>query len=382
MFTVGAPLSSTLTVPATSRATVDLQRIAGAGRDVFTVVSADQPVGAEETVYRDGKDFSSALGVGAPQKTWYLAEGYTGQTFHESIKIFNPGMAPAHAVLRLLPFNGRPATTVSEQIAARSGLVIDANAVVRGQSLSATVDSDQPVVVDRLLTFGPDGYGATEQTATGTPANTWLFAEGSSANGFETFFTILNPSTSRRATVTATFYDQKGAVLGHQSVLIDAHRRGNIRLNDVLHASGVATILTGDSPIVAERPMYFGPPNGSGPSGGSDVFGRNGGGTRWLFPEGDTAGNAREFLLFENPTTNQAPVTVSFFTATGRAVPFTLLLPPRSRTTLDVLRTVSALPAGQHAALVTSINAVPIVVEQSIYHNGFSAGDGTEGIAQ
>jgi hypothetical protein len=182
--------------------------------------------------------------------------------------------------------------------------------------------------------------------------------------------------------VTATFYNQKGAVLGTRTILVDAHRRGNVKLNDVVHATGVATILTSDVPIVAERPMYFGAPNGSGPSGGSDVFGRNGGGTRWLFPEGDTGGSAREFLLFENPTAEQAPVSVTFFTSGGQAIPFTLLLPPRGRSTVDVLRSVSALAPGQHSAQVTSINAVPIVVEQSIYHNGFSAGDGTEGIAQ
>jgi hypothetical protein len=238
-----------------------------------------------------------------------------------------------------------------------------------------------PVVVDRLQTFGRDGYGATEGAGIRTPASAWLFAEGSTLNGFETFLTVLNPSTAQPATVTASFFDQHGASLASQTIVIEPRRRGNIRLNDLVHASGIATVLTSQVPVVAERPFYFGPPNVAA-TGGSDVFGRNGGGVSWLFPEGETAGTSREFLLLLNPGNVVAQVTVRFFGTGGQMVEQQLALPAKSRATLDVLRDVPALPPGQHSALVQSTNGVPIIAEQSIYADGFAGGDGVAGIAQ
>jgi hypothetical protein len=357
--------------------------VVGPNRDVFTMITADRKIGAEETVYRNGQDFSSTIGTSAPLHTWYLAEGYTGLTFHEYIRIFNPGTSVASADLRLLPFNGRPATSVQETINAQSGLIVDVNAIEPGLSLSAIVDSDQPVVVDRLITFGPGGYGATEQMGSNTPSSTWLFAEGSTLNNFETYLTILNPSSSQPAAVTATFFDRAGNVLGNDTILIDPLRRGNIKVNDIVRSSGIATILTSNIPVVAERPLYFGAPNSAtAAAGGSDVFGRNGGGVSWLFPEGETGSGTTEFLLLQNPSTQTAEVRVRFYNANGQTVDHSLVLPAKSRATIDVIRDVPALPSGAHGSLVTSTNGVPIIAEQSIYMNNFATGDGTAGIAQ
>ncbi|HWE63557.1 MAG TPA: hypothetical protein VHB98_17730, partial [Chloroflexota bacterium] len=381
MFTSGTPVPYSTTVPANSRATVDVGSIVGAGHDVFTMITADRKIGAEQTIFRAGQDFSTTVGVSAPSNDWYLAEGYTGLTFHEYVRIFNPGTTVANAELRLLPFNGRPATTVAETVAPRSGLIVDVNTIVPGASLSAIVNSDQPVVVDRLITFGSGGYGATEQMGSTTASNTWLFAEGSTVNNFETYLTILNPSTSRQAVVTATFFDLFGNVLGNDTIVVDALHRGNIKVNDTVHSSGIATIVTSNVPVFVERPLYFGSPNGAA-AGGSDVFGRNGGGVSWLFPEGNTGGSFREFLLLENPSLETATVRVRFYQPTGQTVDYTVTVPARSRATIDVLRDLPALTPGQQSALVTSTNGVPIIAEQSIYSDNFSKGDGAAGIAQ
>ena len=383
MFAAGPPLPYSTVVPPNSRSTIDVDGVVGPGRAVFTTLTADRPIGAEETVYRPAGDFSSAVGVGAPLTTWYLAEGYTGLSFHEYLRIFNPGLAPARAYIQLLPFNGHAPLAITRLVGPQSGVVLDLNTLLPNRSLSAIVQSDQPVVVDRLQTFGANAYGATEGTGIGTPASTWLFAEGSTLHTFETFLTVLNPDPSRRATVTATCFDATGRVLANKTILIDAHRRGNIPLNDLVHSSGVATILSSSIPVVAERPFYFGAPNGrTARAGGSDVFGRNGGGVRWLFPEGDTRAGALEFFALLNPGQQPAEVRVRFYTTGGVIVDRALTLPPRSRQTLDVRRDMPTLPAGQHSALVTATNGVPIVVEQSIYTDNFAKGDGIAGIAQ
>jgi hypothetical protein len=381
MFTSGAPVPYSTTVPANSRLTVGVGNIVGSGRDVFTMITADRKIGAEQTIYRNGQDFSQAIGVSAPLKTWYLAEGYTGLTFHEYIRIFNPGTTVANADLRLLPFNGRPATAVPETVNPQSGLIVDVNSIMPGQSLSAIVNSDQPVVVDRLITFGPGGYGATEQMGSNTASNTWLFAEGSTLNNFETYLTVLNPNSSQLATVTATFFDRFGNVLGNDTIVIDPLHRGNIKVNDFVRSSGIATIVTSTLPVFVERPLYFGSPNGAA-AGGSDVFGRNGGGVNWLFPEGNTGGSFREFLLLENPSLQTATVRVRFYQLNGQTVDYTVSVPAKSRATVDVLKDVTTLTPGQHSALVSATNGVPIIAEQSIYSDNFSKGDGAAGIAQ
>ncbi len=383
MFTSGSPMPYSMVVGADSRATVNVGSIVGAGRAVFTMLTADRKIGASETVFRNGQDFSSTSGASAPLRTWYLAEGYTGLSFHEYIRIFNPGIGQAHVDLRLLPFNGRPATSLIELLAAQTGTIVDVNAIESGLSLSAIVSSDQPVVVERLMTFGPGGYGATEQVGASAPSSTWLFAEGSTVNNFETYYTILNPSSSQLAAVTATFFDQAGNVLANTTVLINPLRRGNIKVNDLLRSSGIATILTSNIPVVAERPLYFGSPNSStAGSGGSDVFGRNGGGVSWLFPEGNTSAGYTEFLLLQNPSARPAPVTVRFFETNGQTVDYGVTLPGKSRTTVDVLRNVPTLPPGLHGSIVQSTNGVPIIAEQSIYSDNFTKGDGEAGISQ
>ena len=380
LFASGPPAGTSLTVPANSRASLDPSSIVGPGRQVFTQITADRRIGAEQTVYRDGRDFSSAIGVSTPGTTWYLAEGYTGLSFHESIRILNPGVVAARVTLTLLPANGQALRSFPELIGPQSGTVIDVNSLLPNQSLSAEVQSDHGVVVDRLITFGPGSYGATEQVGARTPSSTWLFAEGTTLNGFETYLTILNPSPAQPATVVASYYDRNGASLGSTTIEIAPRRRGTIKVNTFVRSSGIATILTSTVPVVAERPLYFGAPN-TGAAGGSDVFGRNGGGVRWLFPEGNTSGNFREFLLLQNPSSIAAQVRVRFYTTAGQIVDHTLVLQGRSRATLDVIRDVPGLPLGLHGALVTATNDVPIVAEQSIYADSFTKGDGVAGIS-
>ena len=174
-------------------------------------------------------------------------------------------------------------------------------------------------------------------------------------------------------------------MLANTTILINPLRRGNINsnVNDFVRSSGSATILTSNIPVVAERPLYFGSPNSSpSGSGGSDVFGRNGGSVNWLFPEGNTSAGYTEFLLLQNPSSRSAPVTVRFIETDGQIVDYGLTLPAKARATVDVLRDVPTLPPGTHGSLILSTDGVPIIAEQRIYSDNFAEGDGEAGIAQ
>ena len=65
MFTSGSPMPYQTVVAAGSRTTVDVGTIVGPGRAVFTMLTADRKIGASETVFRNGQDFSSTIGASA-----------------------------------------------------------------------------------------------------------------------------------------------------------------------------------------------------------------------------------------------------------------------------------------------------------------------------
>jgi len=372
--------AASFSVAAHSRLTLNLRSIIAAGAQFGLIVTSDRAISAGLTELRANADQWSAPGVSAASTTWYLAEGYTGLTFKEYITVLNPNLTPAVVTLHLLPFNGKPARAFTYTVAAQTELFVRVNDLMPRLSLSAIVTASQPIIAQRMMTFGTGGFGAHAKLGTTLSSANWYFAEGSTLNNFETFLTVLNPNPVLPASVTASYFSRDGASLGSQTIVIDPLHRGNFKLNDYVHSSAISTIVSANVPVVVERPMYFGPPNG-GPTGGSDVFGRNGTGTNWAFPEGNTA-SMREFLLLLNPSGTTAQVAVTFYTTSGTTVTTHVTVTPFTRLNIDVNRDVPNLPAGDHGVVVQSSNNVGIVVEQSIYDSTFRSGSSSQGIAR
>jgi len=373
----GAPRQVHFDVAAHSRATAILNTLAGANRVFGLRLTATQLVAAQLSVERHGRDNYGLLGVSAPHTGWYLAEGYTGLTFHETLAVLNPGGTPALVNLRLLPFGGRRARTVSVLVAPRRVRLIDVNRLMPGLSLSVIATSRTAIVVARRLTFSTGTYGITAQTGINIPATSWLFAEGATTTRFETFLTILNPNRVGTR-VTARFYGRTGALLGRRTIYVPGLHRANIKLNDVLHASGVASLVTSAQPIVVERPEYFGSPNGRRIAG-SDVFGRNGAGLRWTFPGGLDAGRS-EFLLLYNPSARMVTVDATGYGSNGRMVTRLFDVPPTTRVTVDVARMFKGLTV-QHGFVLRAANGLGFVAEQTLFAPNFSTLDSTQGAA-
>ena len=375
-----APFERQVTVAAHSRATVLLGQYVSGVSGFGLRLQANRVVAAQMVAHRGTRNPYSSLGSGALSTQWYLAEGYTGLSFHETLFVLNPNTARAVVQVRLLPFNGGTTRVATYHVAAERTISINVNAQYPGVSVAAVVNTDIPVSVERVLTFGRGGYGATANTGTALAATSWQFAEGSSANGFQTFFTILNPST-QPATVTALFFDTTGHLLGGHTILVASGHRGNIRINDTVHVSSVATTVTSNVPIVVERPLYFGDPN-NGRTGGSIVFGRNGTAQRWTFPEGDTAAGSHEFLLALNPNASPLPLQATFYLENGQTVTQNVTVPAGARLTIAVDRDVPGLPASIHGTRLASTNGRGFIAEQSVYNADLSAGYSAAGLAQ
>ncbi len=378
-FSNGATYTRLVDVAPTSQKTVAVSDLVRATGSFGLMLTADRQMTAQLTLNRDGKDGDSLLGTTGLDTRWYLAEGYTGLTFHETVSILNPDFHnPAHIVLHLLPFSCRQRRNVAVVVAPHSSRVVDINSLMPAQSLSIIVSSDRGVMVARTLTFSNDGYGMTTRTGSNLPATSWIFAEGSTTNRFQTFLTILNLNRSA-ALVTASFFSRTGSSLGSKTILVGGGSRANIKLNDLLSASGVATVVTSNQPIVVERPEYFGSPNDAGIAG-SDVFGRNGAGIAWSFPGGDTANN-RELLLLYNPSPTTVPIDVTLYPTEGKAITQRISVPPTVRYTLDVNALAPGI-TGLHGAVLRSATSQGFVAEQTIFAPNHSTLRSTEGLAQ
>jgi len=345
-------------------------------------VRADRAIAATLTLSRVGRDGDSLLGSPDLATHWYLAEGYTSLTFHESVGILNPADAPAHVTLHLLPVGGRRARSVVLRVAAHSEVVADVNRLLPRQALSISTDSDRPVVVARTLTFSSDragtGFGLTLRTGSTTPATTWLFAEGSTLDRFQTFLTVLNPNRVP-ARVTAQFYGASGRALGRRALTVAAQGRATLKLNAFLKDRGIASLVTSDRPVLVERAQYFGSPN-SPYIAGSDVFGRNGPATRWSFPGGPGAGLSESLPLY-NPSSVAIPIDATFYGRNGDTRLFHFILAPHAHDTV-VVRRVSASFVQERGITLRATNGRGFVAEQTLFSPDHRTLLSTQGFAQ
>ncbi len=165
------PVASQQTVPVTVHvsagavAAVDLGHLAGA-RDYSVVVGVPRNAAVvvadleQRPPTRPGLDpgLSSAVGVAAPAGTWALAAGIGGVFNGVTLDVLDPGATAAHVTVRLA--DGRT-QTATVQPGDRVAI-----ALLRGAPSPFVVQSDQPVVVERVLR---QPAGATRTTAVPGP---------------------------------------------------------------------------------------------------------------------------------------------------------------------------------------------------------------------
>ena len=129
--------------------------------------------------------------------TRYLPEGATSSFFDTRLALLNPAATPTTATLSFLPANG---VTVVHAVAvpAQTRVTVSPKSIpgLEAAEFSTVVTSDLPLVVDRTMTWGAEGYGAHAETAVAAPWTTWYFAEGATHSGFDLFYLLQNPATT------------------------------------------------------------------------------------------------------------------------------------------------------------------------------------------
>jgi hypothetical protein len=316
--------------------------------------------------------------------TRYLSEGAVNAFFDTRIHLFGPGTTPADVLIRFLGTQGYQTSARADFDATNRRIdLVDLYYRVGDDEFSTVVESDQPIVAERSMTWGNPwlrdfsrsyGYGAHAETAVAGPATTWYFAEGATHGGFDLFYLLENPDPTNAADVTISYLlpapqapivrTYRVAPLTRRTVWVDAE-------GAPLDATDVSTRIDSTRPIVAERSLYYSKP-GLPFAAGHAGAGVTAPATAWVFAEGST-GFFDAYVLVANPGTATATVDVTYFVE-GQAAPTvrTHTLAPASRLTINVNSEGGPLAAASMAMSLTS--SVPVVAERAMW---WPAGTGT-----
>lgn len=309
----------------------------------------------------------------------YFAEGARVSTF-----------ATRFAVVQPDPF--RPDARVQLRFVTQEGEVHSARAIVppgarrtidtrdvpdlAGRGFVTTLESDEPVVADRLVSWGSAAHGAHAERGMDGPSTSWYFAEGATHSGFQLFYLLQNPN-AHAVDVTMTYMRPTPLPPLVRTHTVDPGRRLTVWANfdevdPTTPAGGTesSVVVTATAPIVAERAMYT---EGQPPfEAGHAAAGVTAPSTSWTFAEGATGDWFDLFLLLANPSDVPATVAVTYLLVSGPSPPQFRTLEPRSRQTVWVDHQV--LDDGRSLAdVATGIQVdadVPILAERAMWWPG------------
>jgi hypothetical protein len=193
---------------------------------------------------------------------------------------------------------------------------------------------------------------------------------------YETYVLLQNPSGAR-ASVDVNYMTENGT--SSESVVVEPYSRRTVFVNESAGIGlNVSTEVSSDTPIIAERAMYF---DSEGRTGGHDSIGTPEPSRRWYLPEGYTAEQYDTWVLVQNPGNQQAGVNLTFMRSDGGTSDVNFEMSPRSRHSVHV----DEVPGLESCEVSTRINAsTPVIAERSMYfdYNGITGGHDSIGITE
>jgi hypothetical protein len=326
-----------------------------------TKVQSDVPIFVERAMYF-GHDGHDSVGVNAPGRLWYMAEGFSGTDVDTWILLMNPNGVSTTATVTFMKEDG---STVARTytLAPTSRLNIWADQIVPNCAFSTRVESTLPIVAERAMYFGGGGHGSGGMPYT---SKRWYLAEG--YTGFGSWLLLMNPNAVS-ANVSVTFMMENGSTVLRNYTLRPTSRL-NVYVNDIFTNVAFSTKVESDQPIVVERAMYW----GSSASGHSSM-GATALATTWYLPEGCTAYPFEEWVLIMNPGNVPANVTATFMLEGGNNIVRKYSVSPTSRLTIHVDDIV------WNSAVSVSLDSDrPIMAERSMYFG--TGGHNSVGVSQ
>jgi hypothetical protein len=315
--------------------------------------------------------------------TRYLAEGATGTFFDDRVALFNPTSSTAIVLLRFQRPAPLPELQQLVPMQPYSRLTVNPETIVglEAVSFSTVVESNQPVVVDRTMTWDGTGFGSHAETSGEQASTQWFLAEGATGGTFDLYYLLQNPS-AQPASVTITYLRPAGNAPLSKTYNVGARSRVTINVDNEcftalvngrcptsglqLANTDVSSKIVSDVPILVERAMYM-TSQGRTFNAGHEAGGVTTAATSWFLAEGATGAFFDMFILIANP--NPTPVNVEITYLLTNAAPITRIyeVAGNSRRTVYV-DAEPGLTSVSTSAIVRSMNpAVPIVVERAMW---------------
>ena len=301
--------------------------------------------------------------------TYMLPEGATGSFFTTDVLIANPNPVEAQATVTFLKGDGTTVTLAPQTLLPTSRTTLRLNAIP-GVSDTGTVSTvvttatATPLVVERTMFWDGSSYGSHGAMAQEGPRTSFLFGEG--AQGFfDTYLLLANPGNTK-ATTTVQFF-RTGETPVTRTFEIAPTSRFNVFAGSIpeLANRAFSMAVTSDTPIMAERAMYFGSPLFEG---GHDSEGATLASPSWNFAEGASGSFFDTYFLIGNATSRTAAVTMTYLLPDGTTVPVARAVAPFSRATVLADEDAPALANTAFSVSITSTE--PITAERSMYWAG------------
>ena len=235
---------------------------------------------------------------------------------------------------------------------------------------STVIESTQPVIADRTMTWNAARYGSHAETSIGRPLTQWFLAEGATIAGFQLFYLLQNPGTTDAAIEVRYLLPAPLAPLV-KTYTLPARSRSNIWVNTedpVLASAEMSAVVTSTNgvPVIVERAMYrdvgtqfFG--------AGHESAGVEAPALRWYFSEGNSGPFFDLFFLIANPNTEAAAVHATYLKPDGSVVERDYSVAANSRFNVWVDEEGPELADAAVGVTFTSTNDVPVVIERSMW---------------
>ena len=193
---------------------------------------------------------------------------------------------------------------------------------------------------------------------------TRYFAEGATGPFFDTTVALLN-ATGEPATARVRFQRPDGVEVV-KDLALPGLARATLNPENLPEMANTAlsTVIESTQPLVADRTMRW-DDTGYGSHSETSLAHPL---TQWYLAEGATFGGFDLFYLIQNPTDRDADIEVKYLLPAPRPpITKTYVVGARSRFNIWVDLEAPDLAAAEVSAVLTSRNAVPVIVERAMY---------------
>lgn len=310
--------------------------------------------------------------TGALSSTWFCPPlgAFPDSSMRGRIIIGDPAPTDLHVTTTFVPSAGPPIVKTAV-VPAFTRLTYKLEEQAPAAFTATTVSIDGAAGAVEQAIQGPSGQSISP-CATAS-SDRWYFASGRTDTGSTMLLSLYNPFPSD-AIVDLRFATDQGATTpdAYQGLVVPAGGQMVVNIGErVRLRTAVATAVTARAGrlIVDELQMQQGQgartPQGSTPFAGlSLTLGDTAPGRVWYFADGVKAPGVTEHFDVYNPNDTEAQVQVAAILEQGGAEPFVLTVPPRDRVSLQVDQEPRIPASVGQAWVVTSTNAVPVVVER------------------